>query len=283
VQELRQSFETLLVSLKDKHGKFYDPASTSGIAEYPFHNSPYIPNPGELSAVKSTEFYYQNLPNSIHYIRLVASPSDGDFQKHADVVRQAIDSLSKEDEPYWIVDLRYAVDGEINSFFAGMAPLLGEGLIASTMDGEKQIRNLYTVHNGNFHDNQVRIGKFPISIEDTHNLKIAVLTSRYTSGSAEVLALAFRGRKESKLFGEETAGQIAGTTQITISNKVVMSISEIMYTDRKGTSYTDSVTPHTIVEFIPGVDVNQDRAISEASLWLTTTPVAQNGTKVTMK
>jgi carboxyl-terminal processing protease len=283
VTDLRESLEIVLVALKDKHGKFYDPTTNSPIAEYPFHNNSRSIDQHQLNAIKAAEFHYQDLPNNIHYIRLASIPTEDEGLKYAELIRQAVDSLSKEEEPYWIVDLRYAVGGNMSSLFAGVGPLLDEGLVASTIDGKKQIRNLYTVHNGNFYDNQVRIGKFPMSIKDTRSLKVAVLTSRYTTGAAEVLALALNGRKNSKLFGEATAGQMVGTTEMTISSNLVMSISEIMFTDRKGTTYMDNIEPKVVVEFVPNIDIAHDKAISEASLWLTTTPVAETGTKVTMK
>jgi carboxyl-terminal processing protease len=282
VQDLRQSFETLLVSLKDRHGMFYDPANNSRIAGYPAYQGSEI-SLKEFKDNGQVKFDYRILKNNIRYIRLVAEPSDNDMQKHAELIRQAVDSLNKEEAAYWIVDLRYAAGGEMNSFFAGLAPLLDEGLIATSVDGKKQIKNLYTVHNGNFYDNRVPVAKFPVSVKDMRNVKIAVLTSKYTTGAAEILALAFKGRKNTRLIGETTAGQITGTTSVTISSNLIMSISETRYDDRKGTSYTDYIEPHTLIEFIPGADLNQDKAITEANLWLTATPVADTGVKVTMK
>lgn len=282
VQDLRESLEVLLVALNDKHGSFYNPTNASRIAGYPADKDSEI-SLKEFRNNSEAKFDYQIIQNNIRYIRLVAEPTDNDLQKHAEVIRQAVDSLSKEEAPYWIVDLRYAEGGEMNSLFAGLAPLLDEGLVATSVDGKRKIKDLYTVHNGNFYTNQVPVAKFPVSMKDSRNVKIAVLTSKHTTGAAEILALAFKGRKNTRLFGETTAGKITSTTSVNISSNLVMAITELRYDDRRGTSYTDNVNPDMLIEFIPGVAFNHDSAISEAGLWLTATPVLDSAVKVTMK
>jgi carboxyl-terminal processing protease len=282
LSDLKECFEILLVSLNDKHGAFYDPATSSVIAQYPGKQNSRFSNQ-ELSLKEEAKFDYRILHHNVRYIRLIAAPAGTDVQKHAEMIRLAIDSLSKEEAPYWIVDLRYAIGGEMNALFAGLGPLLGEGLIATTVDGKKQIRDLYAVYNGKFYDNQVLTASFPSSTKDMRNAKIAVLTSKHTMGAAEILALGFKGRKNTRLIGEETAGQISGVTEIRISDKLVMSISETMYNDRKGSAYVGSLTPDTKVEFIPRTNLEDDAAITEARLWLTTTPVSHTSAKVSMK
>jgi carboxyl-terminal processing protease len=282
VQDLRESFETLLFSLNDKHGVFYDAATTSRIAGYPAYEDSEISTRKEFKGGQETKFDYRILHKNIRYIRLVGIPSGTDVQQQAEVIRHAVDSLSKEDAPYWIIDLRYAEGGDMNPFFAGMGPLLGEGLIATTIDNKRKIKDLYSVYNGKFYCNQVQVAKLPSSISDMRNVKIAVLTSRYTSGAAEILALGFNGRKNTKLFGETTAGQIVGSHPVKISGTLVMSISETIYNDRKGKAYKDSLTPETSIEFIPNVDVRHDKGITEATAWLTSDSASEPSTKVAM-
>jgi carboxyl-terminal processing protease len=281
VQDLKPCFEILLESLNDARGSFYDPTTSSVLAQYPGAQRKTL-SP-EMPGKEQAHFDYRILHHNIRYIRLVSAAADTDVQQHAEMIRLAVDSLSKDDAPYWIVDLRYAVGGEMNPLFAGLGPLLGEGLIATTVDGKKQIKDLYAVYNGKFYDNQVLTASFPSSIKDMKSSKIAVLTSTYTRGAAEILALGFKGRKNTRLIGEETAGEIGGLTEIKITDNLVMSISETMYNDRKGSAYSGTLSPDTVVEFIPGAGLEDDGGITAARLWLTTTPVSYTSAKVSMK
>src|SRR5690349_21506032 len=81
VAELRPAFETLLVALKDKHGKFFDPTSNTTLAQYPFHRGHVDVSSSELTAVKQAEFLYQNIGENIHYLRLTSTLSENDTQK----------------------------------------------------------------------------------------------------------------------------------------------------------------------------------------------------------
>jgi carboxyl-terminal processing protease len=278
VHDLKQSFEMLLLSLNDKRGAFYDPTNSAHVAAHPDIH----PHSSVGKEIAEAQFEYRILANDVRYIKLVSVASGSDIQKQSELIRAAVDSLSKEEATYWIVDLRYVTGGEMKPLMAGLAPLLDEGLIASSSDSKKQIKNLYTVHNGNFYDNQVPVAKFPIFKNEMRNAKIAVLTSRYTTGAGEILTLAFKGRKNTRVIGETTAGFIAGTASITISHNLVMSISEIMYTDRRGNAYAENLNPHTFIPFTPGVGLNEDKSIAEATLWLTTTSVSAASAKVTM-
>jgi carboxyl-terminal processing protease len=262
VKDLRSSFEILSLALNDRQAVFMDASNNSRIGGYPEYQD--AERQTQISPAAGA-FTYSILEDDIRYMRIV--PTGDDVKSQAALIRQAVDSLSKNDAGYWIVDLRYASGGDMHALFAGMGPLLGEGLVATAVAGKK-IMNLYAVHNGKLYDNQKLVVDFPSAIKDMYGVKIAVLTSEYTSGAAEILALALKGRKNTKLIGEPTRGNVFGTKSFKVASVVSMTISETMYMDRKGTEYKGKVIPDTTIQFEPGQNVKHDSGITEASLWL---------------
>jgi carboxyl-terminal processing protease len=261
VYDLKKSFEFLLVSLKDDHGVFFDPSTNTSVAEYPNKKT-------SNRLTEKPEFFYGILEHNVRYIRIVSASGGDDAQSQAEKIRQGVDSLMTGEATHWIVDLRYATGGDMNPMFAGLAPILDEGLVASTVDNRGKIVDMYTVHNGNFYINQVRFGKFTPHATDMRNAKVAVLTSQYTSGAAEILAIGLKGKRHSKLFGETTAGDIFGMSSITFRKNLVLKLSQTMYVNKKGIEYHHPVDPDAKVDFAPPGDLNHDEAIKQASHWL---------------
>jgi carboxyl-terminal processing protease len=263
---VKSSFEILLASLNDHNANLFNPITNAILAgashqividQQPTNNQP---------------FYYAALDNNVRYIRVSAVANGSDTQQQAEQIRQAVDSLSKGDALQWIIDLRFASGGEMKPLFAGLAPILEEGLAATAVDHTNTIVSMYTVHNGNFYIDRVPVAKFPISTDDLRKAKIAVLTSRHTSGAAELLSIALKGRRNTKFFGEATAGRIFGMTTIQISPGIELQLASTMYVDRKGNDYKHEISPDQEIEFTGFTDVDHDTAISEATLWLSSMP-----------
>jgi C-terminal processing protease CtpA/Prc len=156
--------------------------------------------------------------------------------------------------------------------FAGVSQILAEGLAFTEVDNKNNIVSMYTVHNGNFYIDQVPVIRFPLSEFDSKNAKIAVLTSRYTNGAAELLAIALRGKKNTKFFGESTAGNVLGMKAIAISKDLAMKLASTFYVDRKGIEYLHAINPDEEVEFIEVTNQHSDRGIKEAMAWLNNLP-----------
>jgi carboxyl-terminal processing protease len=260
VTELKKPLEFLLTSLGDNQALFFDRITNAKLATLPGNR------PADLLA-DAGALQFEMFEHNIRYLRLVAVPSGKNLQEEAEKIRFAVDSLMKGDAHSWIVDLRFTADGDMNPLFAGVAPILDEGLIATTIDNAGKIHDMYTVHNANFYINQVRVGKFAPHNTDLRNAKVAVLTSRYTSGAAEVLAIALRGKKHTRIFGEATAGNVFGLTTIRISKDVGMQLSKTLYVNKKGIEYRHPLDPDKEIPFTR-TDSKADEAIKEAIHWL---------------
>lgn len=278
-QDLRPCFETLLVALKDRNGKFIDAATNSAIASYPEISATGASDRTSINSINS-EFEYQIMEGDIGYLKITGvSP---DLQKSASAIRSAIDSLSKEKDLNWIIDLRYSSGGSFSPMIAGMGPLLGEGHVGGVVDGRGKIKKLYEIHNGRFYDDQHLVLSFACA-KDMRPSKVAVLLSKNTSGASEIFAITMKGRKNTKFFGEPTAGNITVMNEIKIGNGLIMSLSEGLYQDRKGNVYKKNVTPEIPVACQHTADHRQDMAIQAATEWLSDTIIQEAATATLSK
>jgi carboxyl-terminal processing protease len=114
----------------------------------------------------------------------------------------------------WIVDLRGNAGGWFSPMEAGIGPILGEGRIGGTVDADGNV-TYSTYQNG-----IVRWGNY-ISFEFSSpyhllesNPPVAVLTDGSTSSAAEDLTIAFRGRPDTRSFGQPTGGQNPGVGKV---------------------------------------------------------------------
>lgn len=255
--DLKYSFEVIFKSLDDQQAVIFDPATMTRIAGCDRQPSP--------SNEPLTFFLAEE---GIAYIRLPASGTATNADEYANAVRAAVDSLTKDGAIAWIIDLRYAANGDSRAMLAGLAPLFEEGLVATTVDNRKKINDMYTVHNGNLYINQVEIGNFGPHQGDLSKTRIAILTSAQTRGAAEIVSIGFKGRKNTKFFGEQTAGDIFATTTINIAPNLSMRLSSMLHVDKRGREYLKAPEPDLAIEFSRGEPLDKDKAIREASMWL---------------
>lgn len=257
--DLKRSFAMMMLTLKDQQAVFFQPSTKTIVASAEAQTN---------LSVSQQKFHFAILENNVCYLRLVAIPRGESVQQEVAEVRQAIDSLTKGNAMQWIVDLRYAVDGDHQSLLASCAPLLDEGLVATTVDNQRKIKNMYTVHNGNLYVDQVAVTKFPLWTQDLRKARIAILTSSNTRGAAELLTLGLRGRKNTKVFGQPTAGHNYAVADITITPNVSMRLAQLRYVDRKGNEYKDRINPDVTIDFTLTGNESEDHAIAEATAWL---------------
>jgi carboxyl-terminal processing protease len=259
VADLKRSFGIMMLTLKDRQAVFYQPTTKTILASTAAQTD---------ANTNPSTFHFEILDNNVCYLRLVAIARGSSIQQQVAEVRQAIDSLAKGNAMQWIVDLRYATDGDHQSLLASCAPLLDEGLVATAVDNTGTIKTMYTVHNGNLYIDQIAITRFPLWTQDLRKAKIAILTSSNTRGAAELLTLGLKGRKNTKVFGQPTAGNNFGLTDVELTPNVSMRLAHLQYVDRKGNEYNDQITPDVKIDFTITGNDSQDRAIAEATTWL---------------
>lgn len=277
VKDLKPVFEYILNSMNDAHGSFIRSSDYARIAT--FTNWDYYNKNSEDKRPRSKEilniindrelrFSYTLLGKNTGYLRITGIAPTADKQQEAANIRNAIRELHGKGIDKWIIDLRYNGGGNMNPMMAGIAPLLGDGFVGYLSNTTNDTLAKWTIRKGNFFWDSymdIQMDKEPVINKPG---KVAVLISRYTVSSGEMLATVFKGRPNTRFFGEETGGLTTSTNWVIIGNELIMSISAGVYCDRNGVMYNDNVPADEQVAFEAGMAPESDKAIQAAIEWL---------------
>jgi C-terminal processing protease CtpA/Prc len=100
---------------------------------------------------------------------------------------------------------------------------------------------------------------------------VAVLTGQTTGSSGEAVVIAFRGRPNTRSFGEKTSGLPTGIEWFTLSDGAVIGLAMVTFADREGHEYSERIIPDEIVYEDPSG--NTDRPLEAATKWILSQPV----------
>lgn len=199
--------------------------------------------------------------------------TDPQFIAYETKLQRIVADLDKSHPAGWIVDLRGNVGGNMWPMLAGIGPLLGEddhlgefftpdshstwkyrnGVAAEIEDGKE---NPYPAVAGS-----------PYKLAGTP--KVAVLIDRGTGSSGEAIAIAFRGRPETRLFGEHTEGASTANDVIKLSDGASMWLTIGVDADRTGKQYLAGLDPDEVIrlgeKILPD---DQDPVLQGALRWL---------------
>ncbi len=101
-----------------------------------------------------------------------------------------------------------------------------------------------------------------------HLPKVAVLTSRWTVSSGEIVATAFKGRSNTRFFGEATGSYTTNNGWEIVSDKIILNISTAIFCDRNGTIYKYNIPVDMEVPFEIITNKEKDNCIIAAKKWL---------------
>lgn len=206
------------------------------------------------------------LSGRIGYVRIVGLPM-GDNTAMAKQIEDAVCAVHRQGATRWIVDLRYNGGGNLNPMAEGIAGLIGDGAIGGWNGATTAENGEWTISRGDFvnHGYSVRL---PNGCRIPADRKVAVLTSMYTASSGEALAVMFRGRAGTRLFGARTLGMITVTDWTAVSDSTAITISVGHYRDRTGRVYDQFVEPDEELAFTPTESLQADPAVRRATAWL---------------
>lgn len=205
----------------------------------------------------------ENVPNDIGYIRVrYCMGSVEQKQKFTDDLLENIRQRDKEDLKGWIVDLRGNFGGDMSPMLLGIGPILGEGIVGYTAYPDGEIHS-WKYNNGKiFYDD---IENAEIIVNEPYKLIkadpfVAVLTDTLTASSGEAIAVAFKGRKNTKSFGYKTYGVPTSNQKFQLSDGSNMLITVAVFADRNKKQYSNGIEPDKVIEPID--------ALEEAIKWL---------------
>lgn len=276
IQDLKPAFTTLLNGLRDHHGKIISAKDYSYIAWFTDNkNKRHIDNrkfdneTWKLINDTALKFEYRLLKGKIGYLKIVGIGPNVDIEKESRKIRESIVSLHKQQAEKWIIDLRYNAGGNINPMMAGIAPLVGNGIVGSTVNISNEKLFDWEIKKSNFIYGGFQAVTLPENPKFSKAPKIAVLTSRWTVSSGEIVATALKGRPNTKFFGETTGGYTTNDGWEVINDEVILVISTGIYCDRNGKVYEVNIPVDTEIPFEIINDKEKDSCIIAAKKWLT--------------
>jgi len=98
---------------------------------------------------------------------------------------------------------------------------------------------------------------------------VAVLTGRMTFSSGEAIAVAFRGRPDTRSFGLETGGLTTSNDEFLLSDGAWLLLTVSRFADRTGKVYSGPIVPDEVVN---PPETWPDPVLEAATAWLLSQP-----------
>ncbi|WP_234322267.1 S41 family peptidase [Streptomyces sp. NRRL B-24720] len=246
-----------LRDLEDQHSQFMDPDQTrltmSASAE-----EDVVPPEGRM------------LADDIGYLSLPPVPSDEAADNY---VRQARAAISKNDEQGacgWVIDLRSNWGGTMWGPLAAVGSILGDGDTGAFVEADGK-KTVWTVENGTPSEYLDDWG--PAQPLSRPMPPVAVLTSHRTRSAAEAVTIAFRGRPDTRSFGEPTSGAPTANVYHRLSDGAAIFLTQAREADRTGHVYNGPITPDLeIHDDARNLSSHGDQVLMAATRWLSSRP-----------
>ncbi len=140
----------------------------------------------------------------------------------------------------WIVDLRENIGGNMWPMVAGLAPLLGgEGEIGSFTYPDGTVEPWRLEAGIAWWDDQP-MTTYEVQVPEAQP-PVAVLIGRRTASSGEATAVAFRGRPNTRMFGQRTAGLTTSNEPLYLSDGALLALTMSVFTDRTGHAFGQDI------------------------------------------
>ncbi|MBC2869442.1 S41 family peptidase [Streptomyces mexicanus] len=250
------AIESALGALGDGHSTFWSPEQSKETLD--------------SSAPSSDPPRARSLKNGIGYVALPGV--DGSQKTYDQYVRQGRAAVAKADGAGacgWVVDLRPETGGGMWPVLAVAGPILGDGTAGMFVDADGR-KSVWSIKDGApYLDGKSQgwsTGGRPLA---TSRPPVAVLTGRRTSSAGEAVAVAFRGRPNTRSFGEPTFGVPTGNASYRLSDGATLFITGVKDADRTGRTYDAPIPPDEEVVKDPRPAArHQDAVLDAAQNWL---------------
>ncbi|MBI1268417.1 MAG: hypothetical protein GC193_13400 [Cryomorphaceae bacterium] len=187
----------------------------------------------------SAKVHASLLNDNFGYLRVPGMIYSNDNSAEAISIYAQIDSLGTlADIHGWVLDLRLNGGGTMYPMLAGLAPLLGNGVVGAFEDPASNYRDEWIINNGEVYIGEYQSTDYGLSgVPDLSHLPVVVLISGFTASSGEVVAISFKGRPNTLFIGENTAAYTTAVSWIALSENVILQLTESYYADREGNLY----------------------------------------------
>jgi carboxyl-terminal processing protease len=166
-----------------------------------------------------------------------------DDQSYPDVVQYLIAELDAAKAEGWVVDLRLNEGGNFFPMLAGAGPLTGEGVLGAFVRDGTSWPWAYEAGAASVDshvNSRVTGSPYPTFSPE---VPVAVLISPLTSSSGEIMAISFKGRANTRFFGEATQGLTSANSPYSLTDGAEVWLATSYEADRTGQLYTAEVHP----------------------------------------
>lgn len=244
-------------SIEDAHGIIFLAVGWLGDS-----HSLFMP-PGEVDSwvgdqrVPESRFEAQLVEGAYGYIAVpsFSSGSDESNNEFATVLQAKIAEIDQQQPCGWIIDLRTNYGGNMWPMIAGVGPILGEGIFGENIraDGGTIVWR-YEDGQGWWGDELLaQTNAQPVELHEVLP-PTAVLLGRGTASAGEAVAIAFKGRPNTRFFGQTTAGLTTAPEPYILSDGAIIFLSDSYMGDRNGRAYKSNVVPDEEIYFGDSLD-----------------------------
>ena len=184
---------------------------------------------------------------------------------YADSMQQAIRMCYTSGIKGWIIDLRQNTGGNMEPMIAGLGPLFSSDKLGSLIDVNGN-RESWFYKDGRYYADDYNGWTVSKPFEPSSSLPVAVLTSRQTGSSGEIVAISLIGNACTKSFGQPTWGLTTGNGSYELMDGSQIFLASTVMADRNGKEYTTSITPDYLIEDDPSTE--DDEIIDGALKWI---------------
>jgi carboxyl-terminal processing protease len=223
----------LVSALGDRHSAFVDPLALKSLPARSAAAS------GKLEGrIADNRFGYVVIPT-------FGSPDQASIDQFATELQGMIASLEASRPCGWVVDLRINGGGNMWPMLAGIGPLVGTGHVGSFKDPDGR-GAAWSYENGEAKSDGRTVArslKAAVTLHGDPPPSVAVLVGPTTASSGEAIAIAFRGRPSTRLFGGTTRGLTTSNRVFPLSDGSLLNLTTAAFADREGTLYPNGVSP----------------------------------------
>jgi carboxyl-terminal processing protease len=180
--------------------------------------------------------------------------------EYMSAVRNGLMTMDKSKICGWIIDLRQNGGGDMWPMLRGLDPLLGPSPFGAFLPAKEKKQN-WVRASGNIFPISEKLEETPPAFQLKHsNAPVALLVGPQTASSGEMVAIAFVGRKNTRLFGSPTAGFTSANAVWPLSDGAYLVLTMSSVADREGREYSGPIVPED--------SVASEKAEAVAKKWL---------------
>lgn len=266
ILELMPSIGYIFESIGDHHGSMIYNGKSYGMKK----SSDFVPRSGLSAGFRLGNMIRIAMPRKkIGYINIPGNRFTGDAAKrHAQQIQDSICKLQRAGAKKWIIDLRMDLGGNMHPMIAGLSGILDDGILGYFIGPNGEKTN-WRLEDGKLLLSEHVTAKVTRGCTIEAGAKVAVLLSQITSSSGEIVAISFKGRANTKFFGENTSGYVSANESFQIDKHSLLVVASAAEADRNNAVYSDFVRPDVhLIEGDNFYDLQEDEKVLAAVRWL---------------